>query len=90
MFDDVKSTFEVPRVERPSRQEFEERFHFPQRPVIISGAMEGWPALERWTNDYLTEKSAPAPSTPRSTRPTRVSDPAASSTRRTGRWTRRR
>jgi hypothetical protein len=56
MFDDVKSTFEVPRVERPSRREFEERFLFPQRPVIISGAMEDWPARERWTNDYLTEK----------------------------------
>jgi hypothetical protein len=56
VFDDVKTTFEVPRVERPSRREFEERFLFPQRPVIISGAMEGWPALERWTNDYLTEK----------------------------------
>jgi ribosomal protein L16 Arg81 hydroxylase len=58
MFDakSVKSTFEVPRVERLSRREFEERFLFPQRPVIISGAMEGWPALERWTNDYLTEK----------------------------------
>jgi Cupin-like domain len=56
VFDHVKSTFEVPRVERPSRREFEERFLFPQRPVIISGAMEGWPARERWTNDYLTEK----------------------------------
>jgi lysine-specific demethylase 8 len=56
VLDDVKTTFEVPRVDRPSRREFEERFLFPQRPVIISGAMEGWPALERWTNDYLTEK----------------------------------
>jgi ribosomal protein L16 Arg81 hydroxylase len=56
VFDDVTSTFEVPRVERPSRREFEERFLFPQRPVIISGAMEGWPVRERWTNDYLTEK----------------------------------
>jgi hypothetical protein len=56
VFDGVKSTFEVPRVERPSRREFEERFLFPQRPVIISGAMEGWPARERWTNDYLKEK----------------------------------
>jgi hypothetical protein len=56
VFDDVKSTFEVPRVERPSRREFEERFLFPQRPVIISGAMEDWPARERWTNDYLKEK----------------------------------
>jgi Cupin-like domain len=56
VFDDIKSTFEVPRVERPSRREFEERFLLPQRPVIISGAMEGWPARERWTNDYLKEK----------------------------------
>jgi [protein]-arginine 3-hydroxylase / protease len=56
MFEQVKSTFEVPRVERLSRREFEERFLFPQRPVIIAGAMEGWPALERWTNDYLLEK----------------------------------
>src|SRR5262245_39257965 len=53
---DVKSTFEVPRVERPSRREFEERFLLPQRPVIVSGAMEGWPARELWTNDYLREK----------------------------------
>ena len=56
MFDHVKSTFEVPRVERLTRREFEERFLFPQRPVIISGAMEGWPAREQWTNDYLKEK----------------------------------
>ncbi len=56
MFDNITSTFEVPRVERPSRREFEERFLFPQRPVIISGAMEDWPPRERWTNDYLTEK----------------------------------
>ncbi|VEG38843.1 Uncharacterised protein [Mycolicibacterium flavescens] len=53
---DVSSTFEVPRVECPSREELEERFIVPQRPVVISGAMEGWPALERWTNEYLTEK----------------------------------
>lgn len=56
MLDHVQSTFEVPRLERPSRREFEEHFLFPQRPVIISGAMEGWPARERWTNDYLTQK----------------------------------
>lgn len=53
---DVKSTFEVSRVENLSRREFEERFLVPQRPVIISGAMEGWPAREQWSNDYLKEK----------------------------------
>jgi lysine-specific demethylase 8 len=45
VFNDVEGTFDVPRVERPSRREFEERFLYPQRPVIIAGAMEGWPAL---------------------------------------------
>jgi hypothetical protein len=53
---DVDSTFEVPRVERLSRREFEEHFFRPQRPVIVSGAMEGWPARECWTNDYLKKK----------------------------------
>ncbi|MFI5511716.1 cupin-like domain-containing protein [Mycobacterium sp. NPDC051804] len=53
---DVNATFEVPRLDRPSRQELEERFIVPQRPVIVSGAMEDWPVLERWTNDYLAEK----------------------------------
>lgn len=61
---DVESTFEVPRVECPSRRELEERFIFPQRPVIVSGAMEGWPAPERWTNDYLTEKAGARPVRP--------------------------
>jgi lysine-specific demethylase 8 len=53
---EIECTFEVSRVESPSRREFEERFLFPRRPVVISGAMEGWPARERWTNDYLKEK----------------------------------
>jgi hypothetical protein len=56
VFEVFESTFEVPRVEQLSRREFQENFLMPQRPVIISGAMEGWPARERWTNDYLTEK----------------------------------
>jgi lysine-specific demethylase 8 len=43
-------------VERPSRAELEERFLLPHRPVVVSGAMAGWPAMERWTNEYLKEK----------------------------------
>ncbi len=30
-------------------------FYAPGRPVVIKGAMEGWPALERWTPDYLAD-----------------------------------
>ncbi|KUI46684.1 hypothetical protein AU198_03735 [Mycobacterium sp. GA-1199] len=61
---DVSNTFEVPRVECPSRGELEEHFIGPQRPVVISGATQGWPALERWTNDYLTEKIGARPLSP--------------------------
>jgi hypothetical protein len=53
---DVRSTFEVPRLDRPSRRELERRFLHPHRPVVISGAMEHWPAIERWTHAYLKEK----------------------------------
>ncbi|OBI76397.1 cupin-like domain-containing protein [Mycobacterium sp. E740] len=61
---DVNNTFEVPRLERPSRDELEERFIIPQRPVVISGAMEDWPALEQWTNEYLKEKIGGRPLSP--------------------------
>ncbi|MCV7236491.1 cupin-like domain-containing protein [Mycolicibacterium celeriflavum] len=51
-------------MECPSRDELQERFIVPQRPVVISGAMEGWPALEQWTNEYLTEKIGARPLSP--------------------------
>lgn len=48
--------FEVPRVAaHTDPQEFLERFYLPRRPVIIEGATEHWPALRRWTREYLTE-----------------------------------
>jgi hypothetical protein len=30
-------------------------FYAPGRPVVIKGAMAGWPALEKWTPDYLAD-----------------------------------
>jgi hypothetical protein len=48
--------FEVPRVSaHTSPREFLEKFYIPRRPVIIEGAAEGWPALRRWTREYLTD-----------------------------------
>jgi hypothetical protein len=41
--------------ERPSGQDFLDHFYAPGRPLIIKGAMAGWPALEKWTPDYLGE-----------------------------------
>ena len=42
--------------ENLSGEEFLHSFYAPGRPVLIKGAMTGWPALERWTPDYLADR----------------------------------
>jgi len=42
------------------RQEFLERYYAVGRPVILGGEMDDWPALARWTPDYLRAKIGPA------------------------------
>ncbi|MBO9533995.1 MAG: cupin-like domain-containing protein [Solirubrobacteraceae bacterium] len=45
---------ELPRVTNPSAEEFLEDFYSRNRACVIEGAMESWPALERWQSpDYL-------------------------------------
>ncbi|HEY2737171.1 MAG TPA: cupin-like domain-containing protein [Thermoanaerobaculia bacterium] len=43
----------VGRIEDPPSAAFFKKYVQGNRPVVISGAMEGWPALERWSWDYL-------------------------------------
>ncbi|MFM0722277.1 cupin-like domain-containing protein [Paraburkholderia strydomiana] len=43
----------IERRERLSRDEFFEQYYFQNRPVIITGAFDCWPARTRWTFDYL-------------------------------------
>lgn len=43
----------VPRVERPSREEFDRDFGGPGLPVVISGALRDWKAATAWTREYL-------------------------------------
>jgi hypothetical protein len=43
----------VGRIEDPPSAVFFKRYVQANRPVVISGAMEGWPALDRWSWDYL-------------------------------------
>lgn len=49
---------EVPRVHKPSRTEFLDQFYAQNKPVVITGAMDDWPAMTRWTADYLKTKLA--------------------------------
>ncbi len=44
------------RVSGVEPQDFLENFYAPQRPTVLCGAVEDWPALERWTPEYLKAK----------------------------------
>jgi hypothetical protein len=50
-------TATVPVVHKPSREQFLHEFYSINRPVLIQGAMEDWPAMKLWTMDYLKEKA---------------------------------
>lgn len=43
----------VGRIDDPPPAVFFKKYVQANRPVVVSGAMEGWPALERWSWDYL-------------------------------------
>jgi len=42
------------------RQEFLDRYYAPGRPVLMCGELDTWPALTRWTPDYLAKAIGPA------------------------------
>lgn len=47
---------EVPRVRTPSRQEFLDNYYALNRPVVIQGAMDNWPAMHEWTAEKLKQR----------------------------------
>ena len=40
----------------PSKLDFFRDYAFRSRPVVIEGAVRDWPALKKWTSDYLRER----------------------------------
>ncbi|WP_343073309.1 cupin-like domain-containing protein [Pyxidicoccus fallax] len=55
---------EAPRVERRRHlppEEFFERYYLRNRPVIVEGLLEDWPALSRWTPEWLAERFGDEP-----------------------------
>lgn len=46
---------EIDRVDRISREDFVNNYLKPRRPLVIRKATESWPALQKWTFDYLKE-----------------------------------
>lgn len=51
----MKIIGEVPRIHRPGLEEFKRHWLLEGHPVVITGGMEGWEALEKWTPEYLSE-----------------------------------
>ena len=51
----------IPRVADLSSDEFLEHFYAPSRPCVIEGAIADWPALSRWTPEYLKTRIGSAP-----------------------------
>ncbi|MBS1501942.1 MAG: cupin-like domain-containing protein, partial [Bacteroidetes bacterium] len=46
---------EIDRVDRISKEDFIHNYLKPRRPLIIRKATENWPALQKWTFDYLKD-----------------------------------
>lgn len=51
----------VPRVHRPDLATFRREYEYAGRPVVITGAMEGWRAMRLWSPQYFAETMAEQP-----------------------------
>ena len=51
--DDAGNLTEVPRVSDLSTDAFYQEYYARNLPVIVAGAVADWPAVSRWTPDYL-------------------------------------
>ncbi|MFI2741392.1 cupin-like domain-containing protein [Zhouia sp. PK063] len=46
---------DIPRVKNISKEEFLKNYFKPQKPVVIEGFINHWPAYSKWTLDYMKE-----------------------------------
>ncbi|XP_001626527.2 bifunctional peptidase and (3S)-lysyl hydroxylase Jmjd7 [Nematostella vectensis] len=44
------------RIAMPSQEEFLNKYLFRSKPVIITDAIKHWPAIQKWTNEFLIAK----------------------------------
>jgi histone arginine demethylase JMJD6 len=51
----------IERRHQPSYSEFAQEFLYPYKPVVITGALERWTALSRWTPQFFKETFGSAP-----------------------------
>ncbi|TQD38583.1 cupin-like domain-containing protein [Haloflavibacter putidus] len=44
---------EIPRLQNFNKKEFLQKYFKPQKPVVIEGFIEDWPAHKKWNLDYM-------------------------------------
>lgn len=52
---------DIPRIDRLSGRDFLHQFYALSRPVVVTGMIDHWPALRRWSPDYLKQAIGSAP-----------------------------
>ena len=52
----IPSSAEIERRHQLSRDEFLREYYTTNRPVIITGMMDDWPAMRKWNLDYFAEQ----------------------------------
>ncbi|WP_149274503.1 cupin-like domain-containing protein [Pareuzebyella sediminis] len=46
---------EIPRVGSITKEDFLQLYFKPQKPVVMEGAVDNWPAIGKWNLDYIKE-----------------------------------
>ena len=46
---------EIPKVSGLSKKDFLQQYYRPQKPVVIAGGIDDWPAFAKWNLDYFKE-----------------------------------
>ena len=49
-------TFDVPRVANMSSEQFREEYFLTGKPVVLEGAATDWPAIRKWSPEYLLQR----------------------------------
>jgi hypothetical protein len=52
----VPPEHQIPHVHKISSEEFYVKYYQPKKPVILTGMMDDWPAVRKWTKEFLKEK----------------------------------
>ena len=54
--DEPGRTFEVPRVANMTPEQFRDEYFLTGKPVVLEGAAAEWPAIRKWSPEYLLQR----------------------------------